>query len=132
MVRKGRDRCTGRRRDGQPCQATAIEGGFVCPAHGGGAPQVQIAARRRVLQLRYLEVYEAWQADRGIPGQLTKTQFDLLVRASDAQRALEQFERDVTLIRLMRAEVADPHPETTAALLEIARERLDAMGARTP
>lgn len=36
---------------GQPCRSYAIVGGAVCVAHGGRAPQVREAARRRVLQM---------------------------------------------------------------------------------
>jgi hypothetical protein len=34
--------------DGEPCEAWAIRGGRVCAAHGGRAPQVRDAARRRL------------------------------------------------------------------------------------
>jgi hypothetical protein len=40
-------RCTARRRDGQPCRAFAITGGYVCRVHGGHARQVRAAAARR-------------------------------------------------------------------------------------
>jgi hypothetical protein len=43
--RKWRERCSGRRRDGQRCRALSIPGGFVCLLHGGGAPQVTRAMR---------------------------------------------------------------------------------------
>lgn len=45
-VRQAR-RCKARRTDGRPCGAYAIVGGVVCRAHGGAAPQVKRAARRR-------------------------------------------------------------------------------------
>ena len=55
-------RCTKNRRDGLPCQRWCQRGAFVCGAHGGRAPQVQAAARRRVAQLeaesRELEMYD--------------------------------------------------------------------------
>lgn len=35
---------------GKPCRAPAIKGGTVCVAHGGAAPQVKDAARRRLLE----------------------------------------------------------------------------------
>jgi len=41
--------CTAHRTDGQPCRGAAINGGTVCAAHGGRAPQVKEAAARRVL-----------------------------------------------------------------------------------
>jgi hypothetical protein len=43
-----RVRCTAHRSDGAPCRAWAIHGGRVCAAHGGRAPQVRAAARRRL------------------------------------------------------------------------------------
>ncbi len=43
--------CKAKRSNGQPCGAHAIRGGTVCVAHGGGAPQVRDAARRRLLEL---------------------------------------------------------------------------------
>jgi hypothetical protein len=43
-----RVRCTAHRTDGAPCKAWAIRGGRVCAAHGGRAPQVRDAARRRL------------------------------------------------------------------------------------
>lgn len=36
---------------GNPCRAYAIVGGTVCVTHGGRAPQVREAARRRILQM---------------------------------------------------------------------------------
>jgi hypothetical protein len=43
-----RVRCTAHRSDVAPCRAWAIRGGRVCAAHGGRAPQVREAARRRL------------------------------------------------------------------------------------
>ena len=40
-----------RNSDGQPCERWAIEGGTVCPTHGGSVGRVKDAARRRVLEL---------------------------------------------------------------------------------
>jgi len=42
------ERCTAHRTDGTPCGAWAIRGGYVCRMHGGSAPQVKAAARRRL------------------------------------------------------------------------------------
>lgn len=41
-------RCTAHRSDGEPCKAWAITGGDVCVYHGGKAPQVREAARKRL------------------------------------------------------------------------------------
>lgn len=43
-------RCTARRHDGEPCRRYAARGATVCRVHGGAAPQVQAAARRRLQQ----------------------------------------------------------------------------------
>lgn len=40
--------CTAHRRDGTQCHNHAIRGAHVCRMHGGTAPQVQAAARRRL------------------------------------------------------------------------------------
>lgn len=45
-------RCTATvRSTGERCKRAAIKGGFVCPSHGGAAPQVQKSARERLLEL---------------------------------------------------------------------------------
>lgn len=42
-------RCTAwARSKGRPCGHWAIRGGYVCPTHGGKAPQVRLAAQRRL------------------------------------------------------------------------------------
>ena len=41
--------CTAHRRDGLRCKGTPIRGATVCRLHGGSAPQVRDAARRRIL-----------------------------------------------------------------------------------
>lgn len=47
----GDRRCKARSsRTGERCRQWAIKGGKVCPAHGGRAPQVAAAARRRVVE----------------------------------------------------------------------------------
>lgn len=43
-------------RTGEPCKRWAIVGGNVCPTHGGSAPQVKEAARRRLEELAPLAV----------------------------------------------------------------------------
>jgi hypothetical protein len=45
-------RCTAHSsRSGQPCKRYAIEGGTVCPTHGGKAPQVKAKAAERIALL---------------------------------------------------------------------------------
>lgn len=59
-------RCRARRTNGQACAAYAINGGRVCSAHGGRAPQVKAAAQRRLLEdyvMRALNAEHArWRA----------------------------------------------------------------------
>ena len=43
-------RCRAHRRDKTPCTAYAVHGAVVCRMHGGAAPQVREAARRRLLE----------------------------------------------------------------------------------
>jgi hypothetical protein len=44
-------RCTAKSsRTGEPCRAWAVRGARVCSAHGGRAPQVAAAAKRRLLE----------------------------------------------------------------------------------
>ena len=43
--------CKAKRTNGHACKAQAIKGGSVCRSHGGAAPQVREAARRRLLEL---------------------------------------------------------------------------------
>jgi hypothetical protein len=139
-LRKGRDRCTARRSDGQPCQATAIKGGLVCLAHGGSAPQVQLPARRVVLMERVHDACLAWEAVREVrgpdhpPGQIcSRREADALGRIAIAERELEAHEADMELIRVLRAALRQHRrggldPGVRADLLELARGRLSMTG----
>jgi hypothetical protein len=51
-------RCSGHRSDGRPCRAFAINGGTVCVAHGGRAPQVQAKAARNVAERKAAKALE--------------------------------------------------------------------------
>jgi hypothetical protein len=42
--------CVAHRRDGNQCGSDAVKGTTVCRMHGGSAPQVRAAARRRLLE----------------------------------------------------------------------------------
>ncbi len=44
-------RCTGKNRAGKPCGRPPIRGGFVCPKHGGGLPNVRAKANERLADL---------------------------------------------------------------------------------
>jgi hypothetical protein len=99
-LRKGRDQCTARRRNGQQCRAPAVRGSLVCRRHGGGAPQVQIAARHmQLLEARY-GAYKAWEAARGTPGE-----FDALCATSRADNAVWDYEAKLGRLRELRAEL---------------------------
>lgn len=99
-LRKGRDRCTATRRDGQPCQAPAIAEGLVCRRHGGAAPQVRIAARHRQLQLALYVATREFDEAYG-----TARQFDALCRAVAAGRDLDDYEAKMALVAKMRRAV---------------------------
>lgn len=43
--------CTAHRTNGLPCKGQAITGAKVCRVHGGSAPQVRAAARKRIADL---------------------------------------------------------------------------------
>ncbi|AWG64793.1 hypothetical protein DDT46_13980 [Mycobacteroides abscessus] len=49
-AKPGVRRCKAHRKNGNRCQRAAINGANVCPTHGGRAPQVQAAARRRLAE----------------------------------------------------------------------------------
>ena len=48
---------------------------------------------------------EAWQADPGMPGQLTSRQIDLPGKAAIAERDLKDYEAELLVIKLLRAEL---------------------------
>lgn len=47
----GERQCKAIRKDGTRCKRFAIKGGFVCPTHGGSAPQVKSKAAKRLLAM---------------------------------------------------------------------------------
>ena len=51
--------CAGRNRAGRRCKLPPIPGGWVCLRHGGGAPQVQRAAFRRLAEAKMREEVSA-------------------------------------------------------------------------
>jgi hypothetical protein len=119
--RKRRDPCSAHRSDGQPCQASAIPGGTVCPKHGGSAPQVRIKAGRMLRQERVLEAWrEVEKQERG-----SEPWYRAWERLTAAERDLVQYESDLDLLALMKIEIVDPgDPATTAWLLKVARDRM--------
>ena len=50
-LREGERKCTAIKKNGQRCGKYSIKGGFVCPTHGGSAPQVRAKANKRLLAL---------------------------------------------------------------------------------
>jgi hypothetical protein len=105
-LRAGREQCTATRRDGQPCEAPAIPGGLVCKRHGGGAPQVKIAAQHRQLQLALWVASADFEAARGTP-----EQFEALCKVTAAERDLEAFETKLRLLREVQAYVQSKRAE---------------------
>jgi hypothetical protein len=101
-LRKGRERCTATRRDGEPCQAPAIPEGLVCLRHGGSAPQVRIAARHRELLLAVYRAVMDWEQARG-----TSRAFERLCAYSAAQRDLEEYEAKLARLAELRAAVGE-------------------------
>lgn len=89
-----------RRRDGQPCEAPAIKGGFVCRRHGGSARQVKFAAERRRLQVVLMDALEAFHGVKG-----TNREFDALRKVGEAQRRLEDYEAKVAELARARAKL---------------------------
>lgn len=60
-------RCRGHRGDGSRCKRWAIRGGFVCPSHGGRAPQVRRAAERRLVEITAHRTLGAFLASPAYP-----------------------------------------------------------------
>ena len=92
------ERCSALRRDGQPCRAPAIKGGFVCRIHGGSTQQAQFAAERRRLQMAILDAIEAWHAAKETPHAL-----DQLAAVATAERNLERYETKLAELAQLRA-----------------------------
>ncbi len=57
-------RCAARRTNGEPCGNFAMVGSRVCHAHGGRAPQVRNAARRRLAMAEVYTVLARVRAER--------------------------------------------------------------------
>jgi hypothetical protein len=99
-LRKGRDQCTARRRDGEECQAPAMPGTLVCRHHGGSAPQVLIKARHFQLQMALHDAALHYQEAKGTPGE-----FDALCTWSHAERVLKEYEAKLAALSELRAEL---------------------------
>ena len=73
------------KRSGDQCKRTPIRGGSVCSAHGGKAPQVAAAAKRR-LQDQAARV-ACWEF--GLPGFGDQPDADTLKDARHLRRRIE-------------------------------------------
>jgi hypothetical protein len=82
--------CNGHRRDGEQCKAPTVPGAFVCRRHGGSAPQVQRAARERLLEERVFEALSVWEESRD---------FEELCRIAAAERDLRGYRQELAEIR---------------------------------
>lgn len=96
--------CRSLRTDGEPCERWAIAGGTVCPAHGGSAPQVKAAARRR-LQATHLE--------GSIGAMLAELEADAL-DVSPVAVLLEQVARTHAMVQVLGAMVGELEPSGQA------------------
>jgi len=95
VTRRG-ERCSATRRDGQPCQAPTIPGGFVCRVHGGSASQVQIAAGLRLREDALLRAQLAWQESRS---------FTDLCQITEAERDLDEYRAKLELLARLRRQL---------------------------
>lgn len=112
-------RCTAHRSDGEPCRAYAITGGRVCVYHGGKAPQVREAARKRLEGLvpEALEVLaDLAQGKAKHPDTGTAVEVPPAVRARAAADILSR--AGVSAITEVELSVADgpPRPDLDAAI----------------
>lgn len=76
-------RCTAKaKQSGQRCKRAPIPGGTVCKIHGGGAPQVQEAARARLFRLQHpaLDAMEWLIHQRDFPSAAYSASRDVLDR----------------------------------------------------
>jgi hypothetical protein len=71
-------RCRATARTGEPCKRFAIAGGTVCPSHGGSAPQVKAAARKREIVAQAQAVVAQYQHEP-----LAQPDLELLAVASE-------------------------------------------------
>lgn len=101
------------KRSGQRCRRAPIVGGTVCVTHGGGAPQVKLAARERIAALvdPAIDALQRALRHRDI-GVAVRAARDLLDRAGFvAPKPIEPTERRVTLEELVaganRPEIAE-------------------------
>jgi hypothetical protein len=76
-------KCKAQTKSGRPCSKDAIDGGTVCYFHGGNAPQVIAAARRRLATMMFpaLAVVEkSLKKHKSNPGVALRAAMDVLDR----------------------------------------------------
>ena len=105
---QGRRLCNATTRQGNPCRGAAIKGGTVCRLHGGSAPQVKAAARRRLEAMidPALSVMLEMLTDRDTPHSVRATLLrDILDRTGySAPQKLEVITEDVLDREIARLE----------------------------
>ena len=131
-------KCSGRRTDGKPCKAWAINGGTVCAAHGGRAPQVKARAARNVAEQKAQALLEGISDFEPITDPIAKLQH-LAGRASRWLEVLEGVVADLHRIRYTtQAEQIDGRvvvferamDRTGKLLVDLARLNLDERSVR--
>lgn len=75
-------RCTATSKAGVQCRKAAIEGGNVCPTHGGSAPQVKRAAGIRAAQMEAHEQARRMMARAGVDADPLEHLLDSLHQAA--------------------------------------------------
>lgn len=109
-------RCHAKRTNGvTPCKSWAIVGATVCRKHGGGAPQVREAARKRILAFAPIAVQQLQQLATGAMSEAVRARaaIDLLDRAG---------------LKAPEEHVVVPASDTNAALDEALLRALAARG----
>ena len=105
---QGRRLCNATTRQGNPCRGAAIKGGTVCRLHGGSAPQVRNAARRRLEEMVDPALSEMMEMlrDKDTPHSVRATLIrDVLDRAGLASpKQLEVLTEDVLDREIARLE----------------------------
>ena len=112
--------CQAHTQAGNPCRNPAIRGGRVCRHHGGSAPQVKAAARRRLLEAvdPVLTVMIALALNEEDPRVRFAACRDILDRVGLTEpKQIEVITLDVVEaeIRRLEAELADNDPATADA-----------------
>lgn len=117
-------RCTARsRRQGGQCRAYAIKGGSICVAHGGRAPQVKAAAKRRLAVAAALKTVDLFgQPDtEDAVGILSREVASLSTFTGALQEFLSRLSPDDALVGEGR-QVLDLWRQSQATLIRTSRD----------